>query len=181
MKVKEEIEKAGLKLNVQKMKIVASIFHHFMSKNGNNGKLYFGELQNHWVWWVQQWNWKKKKSEVTQSCPTLCDPVDYSPPGSCVHGILQARILEWVAISLSRWSFQPRDRTQVSCIAGRCFILWATREAGRWVQLSGGFWTFFSTDLLGDWDEDWHFPILWPLLGFPNLVTFWVQYFNSIF
>ena len=50
MKVKEEIEKAGLKLNVQKMKIVASIFHHFMSKNGNNGKLYFGELQNHCVW-----------------------------------------------------------------------------------------------------------------------------------
>ena len=50
MKVKEEIEKAGLKLNVQKMKIVASIFHHFMSKNGNKGKLYFGELQNHCVW-----------------------------------------------------------------------------------------------------------------------------------
>ena len=46
-------------------------------------------------------------SEVTQSCPTLCDPVDSSPPGSSVHGILQARILEWVAISFSRGSSQP--------------------------------------------------------------------------
>ena len=66
--------------------------------------------------------------DVTQSCLTLCNPVDCSPPGSCVHGILQARILEWVAISFSRGSSQPRDQNQVSCIAGRRFILWATRE-----------------------------------------------------
>ena len=51
-----------------------------------------------------------------QSCPTLCDPMDCSPPGSSVHGILQARTLEWVAISISRGSSQPRDPTQVSCI-----------------------------------------------------------------
>ena len=69
-----------------------------------------------------------KKSEVAQSCPTLCYPVDCSLPGSSIHGILQARILEWVAISFSRGSSQPRDQTQVSCIAGRCFNLWATRE-----------------------------------------------------
>ena len=68
-------------------------------------------------------------SEVTQSCPTLCDPMDCSPPGSSVHGILQARILEWVAISFSRGSSRPRDWTQVSRIVGRCFNLWATREA----------------------------------------------------
>ena len=55
--------------------------------------------------------------------PTLCDPVDRSPPGSSVHGILQARILEWVAISFSRGSSQPRDGTQISRIAGRCFNL----------------------------------------------------------
>ena len=55
--------------------------------------------------------------------------MDCSPPGFYVHGILQARVLEWVAISFSRGSSQPRDRTQVSCIAGRCFTLWATREA----------------------------------------------------
>ena len=71
----------------------------------------------------------KVKMLVTQSCPTLWDPRDCSPPGSSVHGILQARILEWVAISFSRGSSQPRDRTQVSCIGGRCFNLWATREA----------------------------------------------------
>ena len=64
-----------------------------------------------------------------QSCPILCDPVDCSPPGSSIHGILQARILEWVAISFSRGSSQPRDRTQVYHIAGRRFNLWATREA----------------------------------------------------
>ena len=78
--------------------------------------------------------WKvKSESEVVQSCPTLCNPVDCSPPGSSFHGIFQARILEWVAISFSRGSSRPRDRTQVSHIAGRCFNLWATREALSWV------------------------------------------------
>ena len=67
-------------------------------------------------------------SEVTQSCPTLCDPMDCSPPGSSVHGIFQAWILEWGAISFSRGSSRPRDGTWVSCIVGRRFIAWATRE-----------------------------------------------------
>ena len=66
---------------------------------------------------------KESESEVAQLCLTLCDPMDWSPPGSSVHGILQARILEWVAISFSRGSSWPRDRTQVSRIAGRCFKL----------------------------------------------------------
>ena len=56
---------------------------------------------------------------VTQSCPTLCDPMDCSPPGSSVHGILQARLLEWVAMSFSRESSWFRDQAWVSCIAGR--------------------------------------------------------------
>ena len=51
-----------------------------------------------------------------QLCPTLCDPMDYSPPGSYVHGILQARMLEWVAMTSSRGSSQPRDRTHISCL-----------------------------------------------------------------
>ena len=68
-------------------------------------------------------------TKVTQSCPTLCDPMDCSPPGSSVHGILQARVLEGVAISFSRGSSQPRDRTRVSCIPGRRFTLCAAREA----------------------------------------------------
>ena len=66
---------------------------------------------------------------VTQSCPTLCDPVDCSPPGSSVHGILQAGILEWVAIPFSRGSSWPRDWTQVSCTAGGVFTICDTREA----------------------------------------------------
>ena len=70
-----------------------------------------------------------KWSEVAQSCPTLCDPVDCSLAGSSIHGILQARILEQVAISFSRGSSRPRDLTQVSRIAGRRFNLWATRAA----------------------------------------------------
>ena len=64
---------------------------------------------------------------VTQSCPTLCDPVDCSPPGSSLHGVLQARTVEWVVFSSSRGSFQPRDWTQVSCIASGLFTTWATR------------------------------------------------------
>ena len=61
--------------------------------------------------------------EVAQSCPTLCDPVNCSPPDSSVRGILQAMVLEWVAISFPRGSSQPRDQTQVSHIAGRGFNL----------------------------------------------------------
>ena len=54
--------------------------------------------------------------------------MDYRPPGSSVHEIPQARILEWVAIPFSRGFSQPRDRTQVSCIAGRFFTIWATQR-----------------------------------------------------
>ena len=61
---------------------------------------------------------------VTHSCPTLCDPMDCSLPGSSVHGIFQARVLEWVTIAFSRRSSWPRDQS----IVGRCFTVWATRE-----------------------------------------------------
>ena len=66
---------------------------------------------------------------AAQWCPTLFDPLNYSPPGSSVPEILQARILEWVAIPFFRGSSWPRDQTQVSCIAGGFFTTWATREA----------------------------------------------------
>jgi len=68
----------------------------------------------------------ESESEVAQSCPTLCDPMDCSLPGSSIHGILQARVLEGVAISFSGGSSRPRDRTRVSRISGRRFNLWAT-------------------------------------------------------
>ena len=60
---------------------------------------------------------------VTQSCLSLCDPMDCSPPGFSFHAILQARILEWVAMPSSRGSSQPRNPTQVSCIAGEFFMV----------------------------------------------------------
>ena len=66
-----------------------------------------------------------------QSCPTLCNPVNCSPPGSSVHGIFQPRMLEWVAMPFSTGSSQPRDRTQVSmsvALASRFFTTSATRE-----------------------------------------------------
>ena len=66
---------------------------------------------------------------VARSCPTLFDPLECSLPGSSVHGILQARMLEWVAIPFSRGSSSSRDQTRVFCIAGRFFTIWATREA----------------------------------------------------
>ena len=78
--------------------------------------------------------WKKREilcallCLVARSCPTLCDPMDCSLPVFSVHGFLQARILEWIAISSSRGSSWPRDRTQVSCIAGWFFTVWATEK-----------------------------------------------------
>ena len=66
----------------------------------------------------------KVKVKVAQLCSTLCDPMDHT-----VHGILKARILEWVAFPFSRGSSQPRDGTQVSCLAAGFFTSWATRES----------------------------------------------------
>ena len=73
------------------------------------------------LWW--------KKALVAQYCPTHCDSIVCSPPDSSSHGTLQARILEWEAISFSRGSSQPRVLTWVSFIAGGFFAIWATREA----------------------------------------------------
>ena len=78
---------------------------------------------------------KESESEAAQLCPTLCNPMDCSLPGISVHGIFQARILEWVTIAFCRESSWPRNWTRVSRIAGRCFTLWATREA-REIQLA---------------------------------------------
>ena len=66
---------------------------------------------------------------VPQLCPTLCDPMDCSPQGSSLHGILEARILEWVSVPFSKGSSQPRDRTHVAHISGRFFTIGAFREA----------------------------------------------------
>ena len=96
------------------------IFYSFLCN-----KLYFKvilESKQNWVKGIES------ESEVAQSCLTLCNPMDYSLPGSSVHGIFQTRVLEWVAIAFSRGSSQPRDWTRVSHIVGRHFTVWATRE-----------------------------------------------------
>ena len=80
----------------------------------------------------------ESESEVAQSCPTLCNPVDCSLPGFSIHGILQARILEWVAISFSKESSRPREQTQVSRIPGRRFNLWATRSNETYLMANFG-------------------------------------------
>ena len=141
----------------------------------------------------------ESESEIIQSCPTLCDTVDNSPPGSSVHGILPARILEWVAISVSRGSSGPRDRTQVSRIADRRFNLWATRGPPEClcavylpIYSSSFLWTgslfiicallfvclmvcFFF--LLGSWVGPWlsHQFLTFPNLNLaPRLHAFWI-------
>ena len=76
-------------------------------------------------------------------CPTLCDPMDCSLPVSSVLGILQARILEWAAIPFSRRSSWSRDWTQVSCISGRYFTIWAIREAPFFLLISSNKQAFF--------------------------------------
>ena len=68
---------------------------------------------------------------VAQSCLTLCDPQDCSPPGSSVRGILQARILEWVVMSSSGGSSRPRDRTHISCISRWIFFFFNTVPPGK--------------------------------------------------
>ena len=72
--------------------------------------------------WLGNGAWFRKVESLAH--PTLCDPMDCSPPGSSDHEIFQARILEWVAIAFSRGSSRPRDRTWVSHIVGRCLRLW---------------------------------------------------------
>ena len=86
-------------------------------------------------------------SLVAQLRTALCNPLDCSPPGSSVHGILQARILERVAIFFCRESFWPRYQTWFSYIAGRFFIVWITREAHDIQSRLGVFSTYYIFNL----------------------------------
>ena len=115
---------------------------------------------------------RKKENEVAQVCLTLCDPMDYSLPGSSVHGIFQAIVLKWITISFSRGSSQHRDRTRVSRIVDRCFTVWATRENLSEVKslsrarLFATPWIIACTKLL----RPWHFQgkKYWSGLPFPS-------------
>ena len=117
------------------------------------------------LWWVHD--------KSLQSCPTLCKPKDCSPPSSSVHGILQARTLEWIALSSSRGSFLPRDRTQVSCSSSIAGGFFTAEPPWRWPQIAPGknstkvqalvwihcknlvrAWLYFYESLTLNWDCD---------------------------
>ena len=95
-----------------------------------------------------------------QSCPTLCDPMDYT-----ARGILQARILEWVVIPFSRRSSQPRDRTQVSHIAGGFFTSWASREAQTNSPVSGSWQVWIWEDHVNCGEPQCECPVLWRIVA----------------
>ena len=95
------------------------------------------------LYWI--FSFFKSRIKVPEVCVlTSCDPMDCSPPGSCVHGLIQARTLEWVAMPSSRGSSHPRDWSQVSLISSRLFTVWATREAHSY--LLNMFKLYFHTD-----------------------------------
>ena len=123
------------------------------------------------------WKLKVNINLFARLCPTLCDPMDCILPSSSVHGILQARILEWVAISFSKGSYWPRDQTPVSCIVGRFFTSWATREVGCPFLLQGIFLTqgsnpgllfyrqiLYHLNLQGSPRATWLLPLSHPLI-----------------
>ena len=118
-------------------------WHHLYGRKqrGTKEPLDEGE-RGEWKSWLKTQHSKNKDHDIQShhfmasewgewkslSCVPLCDPMDCSLPGSPVHGILQARILEWVTYPFSSRSSWPRNQTRVSCIAGRFFTNWAIRE-----------------------------------------------------
>ena len=117
---------------------------------------------------------------VTKWCPTLCNRMDWSPPGSSVQRISQARILEWVAISFSRGSSLPRDRTHISCFGRQILYRWVTREAAPFcvsIRNVGEFQLFCVLD------STWYcqvFKIWATLIGvlFFFILIIWFQFFE---
>ena len=142
-------------------------------------------------------------AESLQWCPTLCDPIDGSPPGSPVPGILQARTREWVAISISnawKWKVKVKSLSRVQPSATPWTAAYqappsmgfSRQEYWSGVPLPSPSPALDSnkskillviskvTAFLWDWNENWPFPALWPLLSFPNLLAYWVPHFHSI-
>ena len=116
----------GNKANISQ--IIKILTYHISLHDANYEAQWSKKGNSDWLQSLQIPSLLESESEVTQSYLTLCSPMDCSLPGSSIHGIFQARILEWVAISFSRGSSRPRDWTLVSCIVSRRFTVWATRE-----------------------------------------------------
>ena len=133
-------------------------------------------------------------AKLLQSCPTLCNPIDGSPPGFPVPGILQARTLEWVAISFSnacKWKVKVKSLSRVRLLVipwtaayqAPPSMVFARQEYWsrvpfdecNWLVV----WIFFQIAFPWDWNENWPFPVLWPLLIFAKLLSYSVQHLNS--
>ena len=124
------------------IKIFTILNFHVTLKEGHTESLEFDYWQifhGTWEWTSVLWNTEEEKANLSPVCllsrsvmPNSCDPIDCSLPGSSIHGILQVRILGWVAISFFRGSSWPRNWTQVSCIAVRLFTDWAMRDLSPW-------------------------------------------------
>ena len=108
--------------------------------------------KNMWKLWLRKTSLIFLCSLVTKSCPTPCDPMDCSPPGSSVYGLLQARILERVVISFSRGSSQPRVQTHVSCIGRWVLHHWATLTCMKCPQGGSSVWQNVKKGSLGLWN-----------------------------
>ena len=125
---------------------------------------------------------------VARSFQTLCNPMDCSLPGFSVHGIFQARILEWVDICFFRGSSWSRDRTWVSHIAGRLFTVWVTREAHitnkkpQRLDLNTGFMTFSLEIFLPPYNaQTWHCWIAFsPVLERKKVPLIWNHKFHDL-
>ena len=138
-------------------------------------------------------------AKLLQLCPTLCDPIDGSPPESPVPGILQARTLEWAAISFfSAWKLKMKGKSfsHVRLFATPWTAAYQappSMEFSRqeyWSRLPlpslwdecncAVVWAFFGIAFLWHWNKNRPFPVLWPLLSFPNVLAYWLQHFHSI-
>ena len=117
------------------------------------------------------WKKRKKESEVTQSYPTLWDCMDCSLPESSIHGIFQARVLEWVAISFSRGSSFSRDQPWGSWIAGGCLLfqlLWKHQTAD-WLETKGWLcWLLINSPTMNQ--KNVYKLIMKPTTPFPHLI-----------
>ena len=114
-------------------------------------------------------SWKKKKRVSYSVVSTLCDCMDCNMPGSSIHGIVQARILAWVAIPFSRGCSSPRDQTHVSCTTDIFFAIWATREALAIIVQSLSHVQFFVTLWAAAHQAFLSFTISWSLLRFMSV------------
>ena len=104
---------------------------------------------------IESWkNTRQPQSEVAQSCLTLCDPMNRNLPGASVHGIFQARVLEWVAICFSRGSSQPRDQTQVSRERSQTNPNWEsfTKELASTLQKQSRLWRLLPPQKKEPWE-----------------------------